>query len=466
MLPRFARAVMSLALFAICLSLGSGHVAARPALAGGALQIFTGRAPNVGVPTDGSSPTRPALLSGAAAFAVQLYPDEYLRYIPNTGTPGDWMEVAGTTDTAYYAGDFVGRHYDRIYVIDYTLNELHTLAAATGADTTIGACTPMSGQVWTGATGTADGTLYASSTDGSTSHLYTVNVATGAATVVGQITNAPGIIDIAIDTDGEMYGVDVLTDMLVQINPASGAGTVVGPIGFDAHYAQGMDFEDGSGVLYLAAYNQTSAQGELRIADTTTGSSTLVGAFSGGAQVDVLAFTPPTDAPLQNAGFEDGWTYWTADGSPYLSGDSHGGSWSMSLGGEEAWVWQEVVIPPDALEIVFGYWFTGLSSDPDWDNDILCGGIWDLNRQTEYATVCYGLTYFYSSPKEWKYRVARLSASELASVAGRRVVVAFRITQDWLPGYHKTSTAWVDDAVLYVTRPIYDYAIYAPLVVR
>jgi len=105
--------------------------------------------------------------------------------------------------------------------------------------------------------------------------------------VIGEITNAPAIIDIAINAAGEMYGVDIINDNLIQIDPATGAGTVIGSIGFSANYAQGMDFEEESGVLYLAAY---SSQGELRIADPATGNTVLVGAFPGGAETDSLAF--------------------------------------------------------------------------------------------------------------------------------------------------------------------------------
>ena len=39
-------------------------------------------------------------------------------------------------------------------------------------------------------------------------------------------------------------------------------------------------------------------------------------------------------------------------------------------------------------------------------------------------------------------------------------------TGHWNPGYHQTSTAYVDDTALYVTRPGYDYAVYLPLVTR
>ena len=430
-------------------------------------QPSTGRAPSVAEPTRESLNSPLSSLTGNAAFVVEIHPDEKMYYIPDTNTPGEWIYVESVAGTKYFAGDFVGRDFSQVYVIDYSLNELHTLNTTTGTDATIGVCNPITGQTWTGATGAADGTLYASSTGSSISYLYTVNINTGATTVVGQITNAPVIIDIAINADGEMYGVDISSDNLMQIDPATGAGTVIGSIGFDADYAQGMDFEEVSGVLYLAAYNATTSQGELRIANTTTGNSVLVGAFPDGAETDALAFTPPPTQLLQNPGFESGWAYWHTESFPSLSSSNHhSGSWSVKLSGEECWVWQEVYIPSDALDVSFGYWVTGLSSDTNWDNDILIGGIWDQTRQTKYVDVRYGLTYFYHYPMVWKNRIYRLEADELANVAGQRVLVGFQLTQDWNPGYHKTSTAWVDDVVLYVTRPVYDYFVYLPLVVK
>jgi uncharacterized repeat protein (TIGR01451 family) len=87
-----------------------------------------------------------------------------------------------------------------------------------------------------------------------------------------------------------MFGLDLVNDMLVGIDPATGAGTVIGSIGFNANYAQGMDFEEESGILYLAAFNGGTSTAELRIADTTTGNTTLVGAFPAGTEVDSLAF--------------------------------------------------------------------------------------------------------------------------------------------------------------------------------
>jgi hypothetical protein len=188
--------------------------------------------------------------------------------------------------------------------------------------------------------------------------------------------------------------------------------------------------------------------------------------FPDNAEVDALAFTPPTVQYVQNAGFEDEWAYWKAVGSPFLSNTSHTGSRAVHLSGEECWVWQPVYIPPDAIDLTLGYWLTGVSADREWENDIICWGLWDLTRQTEYASKCFGMTYFVSDPMTWKRRIYRLTTNELASVAGKTVLAAVRLTQDWLPGYHDTSTAYVDDTTVYVTRPIYGYAVYLPMVMR
>jgi hypothetical protein len=479
-----ARILVSLGALMSILFAGAAQSAAHtaPAPVQPRSQAHTGRAPLPARPAAVSSkpvfsPLAVELAPGQdriyPAFALEVSPDEELVYIPDTTTPGTWSTVAATPDTDYFAGDFVGGDYGRLYVLDFTANELHTLDTTTGADATIGASQPISGQVWTGATGTAAGTLYASSTSptgGMTSYLYTVDTATGSATTVGEITNAPCIIDIAINAAGEMYGLEVCTDVLVRIDPATGAGTVIGSLGYDADFAQGMDFEETSGVLYLAAYNATNSRGELRIADTATGDSVLVGPFPDDAETDALAFAKPTAAPvqiLQNPGFEDGFAHWQTEGYPSLSNDTfHREAPAARLFGEEAWAWQELSIPPDVTEVALDYWLTGISADTDFDNDILCLGIWDRARQTLAADACFGLAYFYSYPMVWRNRTYTLDAAELASVAGRTVAVGIRETQDWNPGYHKTSTAWVDDVALYVTRPLYDYHVYAPLVVR
>jgi len=226
-------------------------------------------------------------LAGAPAFAMDVFPGYNLVNIPDTDFPGTWTVIANEPGSQYFAGDFINGDFSSLYVIDYSLNQLHTLDTTTGAVQVIGSCTPLSGESWTGMTGGVDGVMYASSTNITRSTLYTVDLATGAATVVGQITNAPAIIDIAMSPDEVIYGVDIVNDVLVRIDPQTAAGTVIGSIGFSANYAQGMDFDDETGILYLAAYG---GSGELRVADLNTGATTLVGAFPGGAETDALAF--------------------------------------------------------------------------------------------------------------------------------------------------------------------------------
>ena len=136
------------------------------------------------------------------------------------------------------------------------------------------------------------------------------------------------------------------------------------------------------------------------------------------------------------------------------------------MGGESCWIWQPVSIPPDALEVVLGYWVTGVSSDPDFDNDIFIAGIWDSTFQIEYVDARTGMFSFYHDPMEWKRNLVKLDAGELTAIRGKVVIVAYRLTQDWLSGHSLTSTAYADDVVLYVTRPIYDYVVFLPLVIR
>jgi hypothetical protein len=242
-----------------------------------------GRAPHV--QPSGQQPSNVPYLLSVEAYGVEVFPGDNLVHWNDLTVPGTWNVVAANPNNDF-GGDFLSGDFSKLYVLDYTNNQLATVDTTTGTRTIIGSAVPTGGQVWTGLTASVGGTLYATSSDCSASTLYTINPNTGAATVVGPITNAPCAIDVAINPAGDMYVVDIVNDRLVKVNPATGAGTIVGPLGFNANYAQGMDFDDVSGTLYWAAY---SSSGELRVIDTTTGASTLVGAFPGGAEVDALA---------------------------------------------------------------------------------------------------------------------------------------------------------------------------------
>jgi hypothetical protein len=268
----------------------------------------TGRVPAGTVPRGGTSGPSAFPQAGPPAYALDLYPGASLVYIPDLAFPGTW-NIVGSVPEFFSAGDFLGSDYSKIYALNHDTDEFVTINTTTAARTVLGVSSQP--EYWTGMTGTLGGTLYASaSTCGTSSTLYRVNPSNGALTWVGDITNGTCIIDIAINTAGQMYGVDLIDNVLVRIDPATAAGTVVGPLGFDANYAQGMDFDDATGVLYLAAFNGDTTQGELRIANTTTGNTTLVGVFPNGAEVDLLSIkagtAPPAAPTLYNIGNTDG----------------------------------------------------------------------------------------------------------------------------------------------------------------
>ncbi|MGA2669673.1 MAG: T9SS type A sorting domain-containing protein [Ignavibacteria bacterium] len=194
------------------------------------------------------------------------------------GTP--WTTI-GPLATLSYGGVFANGNY---YITTGSTNQLGTVNITTGVETIIGA---ISG-VASGYTSTSlawkqpSGPMYLGATNITTSNLYTVTLTSPVtATLVGTITNCPGLIDFSINCLNNLYGVDIVNDNLVSINTTTGAGTIVGPLGFNASYAQGGAFELSTGNLYLAAYNQTSGSAELRLANLTTGGTTLLISWSG-----------------------------------------------------------------------------------------------------------------------------------------------------------------------------------------
>ena len=253
-------------------------------------EVSLGRAPQAATNVSRSSSAKNDLggiLSTTPAFAMDLFPGENLVYIPDTTVPGTWEVVGSIAGMSFFAGDFVGGDFDTMYVVNYDNNGLYAVDTATGAYTQIGTTTPPAGSI-NGLSGTPDGTMYGIAGDCSTSYLVTIDIPSGETTNIGSIPGVGCGIDLAYNTNDDMiYIVDLLTDHLFKVNPATLAVTDVGALGVAANYAQGMDFEEESGVLYWAAY---TTSGELRVIDTTTGASTLIGAFPGGAEVDCLAF--------------------------------------------------------------------------------------------------------------------------------------------------------------------------------
>ncbi|MEK9137179.1 MAG: hypothetical protein AAB393_08655, partial [Bacteroidota bacterium] len=245
-------------------------------------------------------------LVGERAWGVQYIGTRNLVKF-NLTTPGTLVTVAPWGTSNFFAGDFSNDN-NTFYGINGTTNNLVRVDTNTAAQTVIGPVTVTSGHTWTSMKiDPTSGTAYATSTNITASTLYTINLTNGATTVVGSMTPIPSVIGMAISPSGQMYAY-ALDDQFYSVNKATGAATLIGPIGFDANFAQDMDYDNTTGTLYMAAYNNSLSRGELRTVNTTTGSTFLIGPLgatasevdpiaikgAGGPSADWLAVVPTT----------------------------------------------------------------------------------------------------------------------------------------------------------------------------
>ncbi len=198
------------------------------------------------------------------------------------GIGNNWYEIGSsglrligpTGGLLHQGGDFDG---SGTFYCTLSPSTLATVDTATGVEAVVAAITGVtSGQTITSmAWDASTNTMFLGSTNGTTSKLYTLNLFTGVATLVGTI-GQPGLIALACNCDGDLYSVDIFGDNLWSINKTTGIGTAIGPLGFDVNFAQDADFDPADGTMYLAAYNNSTSSGQLRIVDLATGNTTLL----------------------------------------------------------------------------------------------------------------------------------------------------------------------------------------------
>jgi hypothetical protein len=168
------------------------------------------------------------------------------------------------------------------YGARYSTNALVSIDTSTGVITTIATITGASsitGLAWDAATST----MYASDYSSSANKLGTLNLTTGVFTPLSGVVGTGLLIDIACSNNGTIYGhmitAPTTPSQIYSIDKTTGVGTIIGTTGFNANYAQGMSWDHSVDTGYLAAYNYTTSQGELRKINIATGNTTLVGAI-------------------------------------------------------------------------------------------------------------------------------------------------------------------------------------------
>lgn len=225
------------------------------------------------------------ILKGSQAYGFDVNNYQVISF--DTDDPGTFTTI-GSTGLQPFGGDFDNSNSGFFYVINYTDLGLYTVDVATGADTYIAPMTgATAGQMIAGmACDKSTGIMYVSTTSITASDIYTIDLTTGVLTLIGT-TGIPGLIEIAIDGTGTMYGWDIVSDVSYMIDKSTGASTLLGPLGYDLNFAQGGNWDPLSDQIYLAAY---AGGGQLMTLDKVTGALTAIGPFPGGAEVDGLAF--------------------------------------------------------------------------------------------------------------------------------------------------------------------------------
>jgi len=270
-----------------------------PLLADGAAPAL-GVAPLTDPPASAApSATPPARRAAPGTIAYGSDPN-FSEFVSLEVAAAEVVNVIGKFSGDVWAGDFGpdGVLYAIVNTVGSDSDILVSVDPATGAQTPLGLISLDSGFAWTGmALDPTSLTMYASASGASTSNLYVIDLTAPAARLIGEITNAPVAIALAADDTGQLYTYDTDSDMLVRVDKATGAGAVVGYIGFDARFGQGMDFDETSGQMLMAAINMSSRRSELRAVDLATGATALVGFINGGStQLGWLAL--PNVAPI------------------------------------------------------------------------------------------------------------------------------------------------------------------------
>ncbi|HRY32517.1 MAG TPA: T9SS type A sorting domain-containing protein [Bacteroidales bacterium] len=193
--------------------------------------------------------------------------------LANQGTQ-DFIAAASWANGVWYGATYNANNGSSLVRID----------TATGNRTVIG----LIGLSITGmAYDWISNTMYALAYVGTSCRLYTLDTTSGQASIVAMVGGFLGIC-LGCDNNGVLYTVNTGTDNLVAINKTTGGFTVVGPIGFNANYAQDMEFDNSDFTMYYAAYRD-SVGGQLRTVNLTTGATTLIGAFNGNMEVTGFA---------------------------------------------------------------------------------------------------------------------------------------------------------------------------------
>ncbi len=214
----------------------------------------------------------------------------------------------GQTVLGLNATPFYGMDFDPSGTVLYALNDtddtLGTINLTNGAYTALVPCPAGGGAAnWTGlAIDPVSGVFYGATA----TNLYIIDPTTGSSTLVGAFGTTT-MIAIAVNAEGQMYGHDITSDSIYQIDPTTGVATLIGLTGYAANYAQGMDFDNDDGTLYIFLYigSGSNVYGTVNLttgAVTPLAVSAPLGEFEGATQTTAVLPDVPwlTEVPTNS----------------------------------------------------------------------------------------------------------------------------------------------------------------------
>lgn len=229
-------------------------------------------------------------------------------YRGTNDTPDVMAPIGAVANIASFpgAGDFDTTAENFYYANN--AGEFYQVPVATGVPALVNTFANPSGTTSSGmAWDDVQGLFYLVTTNLTTSILSTLDTS-GNITTVGPLSHLC-VIALGINNAGDLYGYDICTDELISIDPAGPSSSSIGPLGFDANFGQGMDFDPSDDTCYLYAFNGTSFAAELRTCDTGTGATNLVGVLgatspggllqvsAGGVEVPIAPPVPTVEIP-------------------------------------------------------------------------------------------------------------------------------------------------------------------------
>ncbi len=253
-------------------------------------QSFSGRAPK-STAVNASQTDQPL---GSNAFGINMSTYSTINFdVNNVGGATTIAALPNTTDF-WHDMEMPANQTVFAYAIRDGSDHLYKVVRATGAFTDLGSMgNGTTDQMLDLAIDGSNGDIYGvSSASLTTDKLWKINPTVPSATLVGPTVNSAGMISMAGDKLGNLWGYDLVNDRFYSINKTTGLATIVGPLGFDANYGQCMFFDETTNAVTMAAYNNTAGAGQIRVVDVTTGASTLLSSTAnqiGGATLPVTS---------------------------------------------------------------------------------------------------------------------------------------------------------------------------------